>query len=163
MKLIRVGEMTGGLTDRVEHVVQVWRDAGFDTRGFADINQLIWEKLICNTAFSGPCTVFGWTLGEVMDNEHAWDIALGCAREADRVGRTKKITLSFDDVDEYVKTFGERMPDARPSMLLDHMAHRRAEIDAINGMVPVVAKTLGLDAPYNEFVSTVVRARELRF
>ena len=55
------------------------------------------------------------------------------------------------------------MPGARPSMLLDHMAGRPSEIDAINGMVPVVAKEVGLPAPFNEALSAVVRIRERSF
>ena len=38
MELIRVGEMTGGLTDRLEHVAQLWRDAGFSVKAFEPIS-----------------------------------------------------------------------------------------------------------------------------
>ena len=44
MELIRIGEMQGGLTDRVERIAALWRDAGFNARGYQDIEQLIWEK-----------------------------------------------------------------------------------------------------------------------
>ncbi|MDE0715121.1 MAG: 2-dehydropantoate 2-reductase, partial [Gammaproteobacteria bacterium] len=71
--------------------------------------------------------------------------------------------LEFDDVDHNVSAFGSNIPDSRPSMLLDHLARRRSEIDAINGMVPRVASEVGLDAPYNEVVSAIVRAREAEF
>ena len=93
----------------------------------------------------------------------AWQIARTCAREAEAVARAKRINLSFDDVDAYVRAFGENMPDARPSMLLDHLARRPSEIDAINGMVPVVAAEEGLPAPYNEVVTAIVRSREAEF
>ena len=59
MELIRVGEMKGGLTSRVERVVDVWQTAGFTVKGYEDIQQLIWEKFVCNVTFSAPCTVFG--------------------------------------------------------------------------------------------------------
>jgi len=48
-------------------------------------------------------------------------------------------------------------------MLLDLMAKRRTEIDAINGMVPVVAKEQGLDAPYNEAIAAVIKTKESAF
>jgi 2-dehydropantoate 2-reductase len=163
MQLIRIGEMSGGLTDRVERVAAVWRDAGLNVRAFEDINQLIWEKFICNVTFSAPCTVFNRTIGEMMADEHSWSVSLGCAREADAVARKKGIRLDFDDVDAYVTAFGNNMPDARPSMLLDHIGRRKSEIDAINGMVPVVAEESGLSAPRNEVVSAIVRSRETEF
>ena len=44
-------------------------------------------------------------------------------------------------------------------MLLDHLAGRRSEIDAINGAIPPEALALGLEAPYNSLVSALVRPR----
>jgi 2-dehydropantoate 2-reductase len=55
------------------------------------------------------------------------------------------------------------MPEARPSLALDHRAGKLSEIDAINGMVPVVAARYGLTAPYNQTLSVVIRAREAEF
>ncbi len=163
MELIRIGEMQGGLSDRVEAVARVWSEAGFNVKAFEDINQLVWEKFICNVTFSGPCTVFGHTLGQLMADENGWPIALGCAVEAYDAGRAKGVTLGFEDPVAYVTAFGEKMPNAKPSMYLDHLASRRSEIDAINGMVPVVASQVGTLAPFNEVISAIVRSRESAF
>ncbi|MEM7194077.1 MAG: 2-dehydropantoate 2-reductase [Pseudomonadota bacterium] len=163
MQLIRIGELNGGFSARVQSVADVWQRAGFNVKAYDDINQLIWEKFVCNVAFSGSCTVLNLTLGEVMSTPEAWKIALECACEAYRAGRAEGVRFDFDDVSRYVLEFGGRMPDARPSMLQDHMAGRRSEIDAINGMVPVVSARHGLDAPYNAVISAVVRARERAF
>jgi 2-dehydropantoate 2-reductase len=48
-------------------------------------------------------------------------------------------------------------------MLLDHLERRPSEIDAINGMVPVVANEVGLRAPYNEVMTAIVKSREAMF
>ena len=71
-----------------------------------------------------------------------------------------EVELDFDEPVEYVRDFGSKIPNARPSMLLDLMAKRRSEIDAINGAIPPAAKALGLAAPYNEAISGLVRAKE---
>ena len=163
MQLIRVGEMQGGLSDRVERIAQVWRDGGFNVKAFEDINQLIWEKFLCNVAFSAPCTVFNATLGELHDDPHALDISHRCCIEAYEAGQARNINFTFDDPIDYVTQFAAKMLDAKPSMLQDHEAGRLSEIDAINGMVPVVAKQVGTNAPYNEVVSAIVRSRELKF
>ena len=52
MKLIRIGEMGGGLTPRLEALAALWQAAGFNVKAFADINQLIWEKFLCNVTLS---------------------------------------------------------------------------------------------------------------
>jgi 2-dehydropantoate 2-reductase len=163
MNLIRVGEMNGGMTERLERITRVWQEAGFNAKAFEDIDQLIWGKYICNVAFSGPCTVFDYTLGELIADPAAWAIAQGCAREVQALGQEKNIEFSFDDPIEYITAFGHKMPDARPSMLLDHHARRPSEIDAINGMAVELGKQLGIPTPYNEVLSAVIRQREQGF
>ena len=163
MQLVRIGEMNGGVTDRLGKIVEVWSGAGFNARGYPDIHQMIWEKFICNVTYSGPCALTELTIGEVQADPGAWSVALACAREADAVARARGIALGFDNVDSYVKDFGAGMPGARPSMLLDHLARRPSEIDAINGAVPVEAAKVGLAAPVNETVSRLIRARESGF
>jgi len=160
MELIRLGEAVGGITDRVERIARVWRDAGFNVKTFEDIEQLVWEKFICNVTFSGPCTVLERTVGEIMSDPDAWRVALGCGLEAYEAGRARGVRFSFDEPAAYIEAFGSKIPGARPSMLLDYMAGRRSEIDAINGMVPIVAREAGTAAPYNEVVSALVRAKE---
>ena len=163
MQLVRIGEMNGGVTDRLEKVVSVWSEAGFKAKGYPDIHQMIWEKFICNVTYSGPCTLMNSTIGQIQDNPAAWSVSLACAREADTVARAKGIALGFDDVDKYVFEFGANMPDARPSMLLDHIAGRLSEIDGINGAVPVEAEKMGMSAPVNEIVSNLIRGKEAAF
>ncbi len=163
MNMIRIGEMTGGMTDRLIELTRLWCDAGFNTKAFVDINQLIWEKYICNATLSGPCTVFDCTLGELMANDVLRKIALGCTLEVYELGKAKNIHFSFDDPIGYVTAFAAKMPNARPSMLLDHHAKRPSEIDAINGMAVTLGKELGIPTPYNETLTAVVKKYESDF
>ncbi len=163
MRQIRLGEMEGGMTDRLRTVEAVWKDAGFNANAFADIHQLIWEKYICNVFLSAPCTVFDCPIRGIIENEERLAIALGCMREAYTAGKAKGINFSFDDADDYAMKFAANMPDASPSMRLDHLARRKSEIDAINGMVPVVSAEMGLSAPYNQTLAAVVRRIEEGF
>ena len=163
MNLIRIGEMNGGMSDRLQQITEVWQQAGFSAQAFEDIDQLIWGKYICNATFSGPCTVFDCTLGELMANSIWWDIALGCTREVHALGIARGVRFNFKDPIEYVTAFGDKMPEARPSMLLDHHARRKSEIDAINGMAVELGAQLGIPTPYNEVLSAIIRQRETEF
>lgn len=162
MELVRLGELSGPVSPRLEAVAEVWRSGGFKVKCFDDIDQLVWEKLICNVCYSGTCAVTERTVGEVMADADAFKVASGCAAEAYAVARKRGIKLGFDDVVAYVRDFGSKIPNARPSMLLDLMAKRRSEIDAINGAIPPAAQAVGLAAPYNEVISGLVRAKERR-
>ncbi len=162
-EFLRLGEHDGGLTPRLERVADVWKKGGFRVLLFQDIHQLVWEKFICNVAFSGTCAVTGLTIGEVLADPGAFKVAAACASEAYAVGKAKGISLDIADPVEYVRAFGEKIPGARPSMLLDHLAGRRSEIDVINGAVPRLGGEVGVPTPVNETVVALVRAREHAF
>jgi 2-dehydropantoate 2-reductase len=161
-ELVRLGELAGPITPRLEKIADVWRSGGFRVKCFDDIDQLVWEKLICNVCYSGTCTVTERSLIEVIEDADTWEVASGCAVEAFEVARARKVKLDFRDPVAYVREFGLKIPNARPSMLLDHMAGRLSEIDAINGAIPPAAAAVGLPAPYNQVISSLVRAKERR-
>ena len=163
MRLIRIGEMQGGLTDRVLRIEQAWREAGFTVKAFADVHLMIWEKFLCNVTLSAPCAVFDVTVGELMADPGLWRIAVGCTVEAYRVGRACGIRFAFDDPVRYVTDFAATITNASPSMRLDHLALRRSEVDVINGQVVELSRELGMDAPYNETLCAILRRRESRF
>ncbi len=163
MNLIRIGEIEGGQSDRAEILAEYWRGAGFRVQAFDDIQRLIWEKFLCNVTYSAVCTVFDMTIGELQAHPERWAITLGAMQEAYVIARSKKINLTFDDPVAYVTAFGAQMPNARPSMLLDHKAKRRSELDAINGQVPELGRALGIPTPYNDTLVAVLRRREAAF
>ena len=163
MRLIRLGEINGGITSRLQRIESLWQEAGFTARAFEDITQLIWEKFVCNVTLSAPCTAFDCNVGALMANDEAWEVALGCAREAHACGVAEGVNFSFDDIDRYVTDFASLMPNASPSLRLDHLAGKTSEIDAINGMVPVLGERHGIPTPFNETLTAIVRARETAF
>jgi 2-dehydropantoate 2-reductase len=163
MRLIRIGELHGGLTDRVRMVEQVWRDAGFNVQAFADIDQMVWEKFLCNVTVSAPTAAFDVTVGELMANPEAWKVALGCTMEAYRLGVAKGVKFKFDDPLRYVTEFAATIPDVSPSMRLDALAGRPSEVDVINGQVVEQSREFGLATPYNETLCAIIRQRESRY
>ena len=163
MRLIRIGEMNGGLTDRVQQLARSWQEAGFNVRAFADVSLMIWEKFLCNVTLSAPCAVFDVTVGELMANPEAWKVALGCTAEAYRLGVAQGVEFPFEDPLRYVTDFAATIPNASPSMRLDQLARRRSEVDVINGQVVALSRELGLEAPYNETLCAILRRRESLF
>jgi 2-dehydropantoate 2-reductase len=160
MELVRLGEFGGPITARLKKVEETWSGAGFRVRLFDDIDQLVWEKLICNCSVSGPCGVTGHTVGEVMADPDLAQVSAACATEAFDVARRKGVRLGFDDPVAYTREFASKIPGARPSVLLDLMAGRKSEIDVINGSIPRVGRAIGVAAPVNEAITALVRARE---
>jgi 2-dehydropantoate 2-reductase len=161
-ELVRLGERHRPATQRIRAIAETWAEAGFRVQVYDDVDQLVWEKLVCNVCFSGTCTILERVIGGVLDDPAAWHVASRCAQEAYDVARARGIALGFDDPVAYARAFGEKLRDARPSMLLDVLAGRPCEVDVINGAIPPAARELGLEAPVNEVVTALVRAKSTR-
>lgn len=159
-ELVRLGELSGPITERLKTIASAWESGGFRVECFDDIDQLIWEKLICNVCFSGTCTLTGLNIGEVMAEPEAWVCASNCAREAYTVAITKNINVRIDDPIKYVKNFGSKIPNAKPSMLLDSLAGRISEVDVINGAIPIAGLEVNIETPFNSAISALIRNKE---
>src|SRR5262245_8390885 len=163
MGFVHIGEMGGGATRRLERVAEGWRAGGFEVLVFDDVDKMVWEKLVCNCTYSGTCALTFLSVGEVQANPSAWSVATACATEAYQVARAKGIELDFTDPVAYVRAFGETIKGAKPSMLLDHLAGRRSEVDNINGAIPLEGARLGVATPVNSVVVALLKARESGF
>ena len=159
---VHIAEAAGGNSARLLRIVDVWRGAGFNADAYADPGPMIWGKYICNLAFSPVCAALSLRIGQVLDNPEARTLAEGCATEAYQVASAKGIKLEFSDPVQRVHEFGRVIPNAMPSMLLDMLAGRPTEIDALNGALVREAGRIHLTAPTNAFMTRVVRALEAK-
>jgi 2-dehydropantoate 2-reductase len=163
MEVVRMGAYRGLDVAAVEAVAALWRAAGFRAEAVADIAAMQWEKLICNVAYSAPCALSGLTTGQAMDDPDIGPVSRAAATEAWEVGRALGVSISVEDPVEHVRAFAARIPNARPSLLLDHLAGRRSEIDVINGAIPREAARAGRAAPVNMTLTALVRQKESGF
>jgi 2-dehydropantoate 2-reductase len=163
MEMVRFGSHAGLPRGRLAAAAAIWESAGFKVVLFDDLDRMVWEKLIVNVTFSASCCLAGMTIGEVMANPNAWRVARGCAEEAVAVARARGIRLEVGDPIEHIRYLGGRIGNARPSMLLDHLARRRSEIDVINGAIPREGAKVGVATPVNDTVVALVKAREAEF
>ena len=163
MEMIRFGALAGLPRDALETAADIWRSSGFPVALFDDVLQMVWEKLIMNVAFSGTTCATGMTIGEVMANPDAWKVAQGCSLEAVAVAKAAGIRLDVGDPIAHVRKLGSKIPNAKPSMLLDHLARRKSEVNAINGAIPLEAAKYGIATPMNDALVAIIRAREAVF
>ncbi|BDB40408.1 MULTISPECIES: ketopantoate reductase family protein [Mycobacterium] len=160
MRAMRFGAYSALPYERVASVARVWAEAGFDAAAVTDIAAMQWEKLICNVAYSAPCALTGMTVGQVLDDPEMGPVSRAAATEAWTVARASGIAVDVADPVAHVRNFGAGMPDAKPSALLDHEAHRVSEIDVINGAVPRQGARVGVEAPVNATLTALVKTIE---
>ena len=160
-KKIRLGSISQKVGEkRLENIVSTWRSAELKTEIYENIEQLVWEKLLCNVTLSGPCSIFGCNVKQLMNNKEHWAFALKCMQEAYSVGLAKGIPFSFDDPIEYVTDFAKRVGSAKPSMLQDFETKRKTEIDFINGAIPPLAANYKISTPFNNHVCKIIHDAE---
>ncbi len=163
MNAVKMGAYAGLAAARVEDIAALWRTAGFNAEATDNVAAMQWEKLICNVAFSAPCALTGLTVGEAMDDLDIGPLGMAASLEAWQVARARKVAINVSDPEAFVRAFGERVRSARPSVLLDHDARRRSEIDVINGAVPREAAKCAMRAPVNASLTALVRQKERDF
>lgn len=164
MEMVRLGSVPQGPgLDMVERAARVWRSADFEVSVFDDIERMVWEKLIMNVTFSATCCLTGLTIGEVLNDTRAWSLAAGCLDEAVAVASALQVDVQVGDPITHVRTLAGKIPEARPSMLLDHLAGRRSEIDWINGSVVHEGEKVGVSTPVNWTMVELVKLRERDF
>lgn len=160
MKAIRMGSYAAHAVTGVQAIVDVFKRAGFDTSQANDIIAMQWEKLICNVAYSALSAITGMTVGQIMDDPDAGPVSRAAAVEAHGIALARGIRINVPDPVALVRDFAARMPDAKPSVLLDVEAGRRSEVGVINGAVPLEATKVGRQAPVNEMLTRLVLAIE---
>jgi 2-dehydropantoate 2-reductase len=160
LELVSVASLAKDGLPGASAIAELWAAAGFRTKADPDVKHMIWSKLICNAAFSAVCCVTGLRIGEVLNEPNAFNLAAKCACEATDVARALGVRFEFTDPADYIRRFGERIPGAKPSLLLDRLSGKRGEIDFINGAVASEAEKLAVPAPTNAALADLVRAME---
>ena len=162
MKAIRMGNYGSPNRSQLKSVIDAFSQAGFNAESVDDIAVIQWEKLICNAAYSGPCALTGMTIGEVLDDPVIGPLSRAAAIETWEIAKKRGIAITVEDPVAYVREFALRMRNAKPSVLLDIEAGRLSEIGVINGAVEREALIIGIKAPVNARITSLVRSLEER-
>ncbi len=154
-----VGKYPTGRNEFVDEVARVFSEAGIETRVSENIIGWKWAKAIVNSVINGLGTVLGVRNGFLMDDPHLEGISVDIAREACLVAQQLGIEFEVHPLELLWDTI-ERTRDNYNSTLQDIMRGKRTEVDYINGKIVEYAQSVGLEAPRNELIWALVKARE---
>lgn len=169
------GSYDGPITDKVRKVKSV-----LDCVGKISITDNIkgikWSKLTINAVFSGLPTALNCTVGDVLKDEKAMDVAVHLGRECANVIHglgvdPVRIFAEFgtgmkpvperigfyteaekEAVIKYWKAVEAPFVDLVPSMLQDIRRGKKCEVQDINGEFARTGKRLGIETPYMDKV-----------
>lgn len=134
--------------------------AGFMVTGVADIDSLLWGKLVINSAINPLTALHGVRNGDLIRNPNLRIQMTNIALESARVAGTMGIVLPYDDPIEEVEKVCLATADNYSSMAQDIARGSQTEIDAINGQVAASALKLGVAAPLNTALFQAIKSLE---
>ncbi len=152
------GPLMLGMHPRLAPLAGLLRQAAFQVEVVADIDPLLWDKLMLNSAINPLAAVLNVPNGELLKRPTARQLMIALAEETAAVARAQGITLSFTDPAETVIAIAKQSQHNIASMLQDVRRGAPTEIDAINGAVVEAGRQVGVDTPANETLWHLVKA-----
>jgi 2-dehydropantoate 2-reductase len=132
---------------------------GLSTEHTEQIVSMVWRKTVMNASMNPVCAVTGLTMSRAMNDPIVYQIVDALVKECINVARANEINLGWDyypHAMEYMRNAG----DHKPSMLMDIEAHRRTEIDFINGKFVEYGERTEVETPYNKTLRALVKGLE---
>ncbi|TYT63786.1 ketopantoate reductase family protein [Natrialba swarupiae] len=154
-----LGPRDGGSSELAERVGEAFAAAGLETTVADDMPRRLWEKLAVNAGINPVTALSDVANGAVLEGP-ASDLASAATRETARVARACDVSISSREAITAMERVAADTAANTSSMRQDVRAGRRTEIDAINGYVVERANELGLEAPTNRTVTSLIRTWE---
>ncbi len=160
-----IGEMSGGVSERVTEIAETLTSAGLPTEPSASIRLDIWRKLMANIAISAVSGITGLNIGQIFNEHRADSVSYAALEEAIAVANASGVNLTADEAHEILaKIAGPNgTPGNKSSLRVDIENSRPSEIDYINGAVVTLAKKHGVPVPVNETLVTLVHAAQSHY
>jgi 2-dehydropantoate 2-reductase len=161
--LLVIGPYDGVFRPGFTQMVTAFQGAGLDVHTTADINSVIWKKLIANVSTNVVAALTGLTGGSAVTHAPTVELINALARELAQVAHAKGIDFPElkDPLSFSLKAFGATR-DNRVSMLQDVEAGRPTEIGNLNEVIVAEGRRLNIPTPFNEAVSLLTRGVEER-
>lgn len=152
------GPITVPETARLAPLLDLLRQAGFETRTSADVDGLLWSKVVINAAINPLTALLRVPNGGLLERPEARALMGEAAREAAAAGKAQGFHLTFDDPLLAAEEVARRTAANHSSMLQDIQRGAPSEIDAICGAVVAAGEQSGILTPVNRLLWQLIRA-----
>jgi 2-dehydropantoate 2-reductase len=152
-----LGELHGGVSDRVRTLSAALDGAGIDTAATDTIRDAVWTKIVANIASNPLSVVSGATLGELFGGPELRDIVMATIQEAMLVGAAYGARFALDP--QGLIEMGAKRGTFRTSMLQDFERGRTLELAAICDAVLELAARHDIAMPMTSAITALVRFR----
>jgi 2-dehydropantoate 2-reductase len=154
-----IGRYPTGKDDFVDEVASVFNEAGIETSVTENSIGWKWTKAIVNSVINGLGTVLEVKNGHLKDDPYLEGISVDIAREGCMVAQQLGVEFEVHPLELLWDTI-ERTKENYNSTLQDIRRGKETEVDYIHGKIVEYARSVGLDAPRNELLWVLIKAKE---
>ncbi|WP_129627035.1 ketopantoate reductase family protein [Candidatus Oscillochloris fontis] len=138
----------------------LWGRAGLPAEVHADVESLVWGKLLVNVGINALSAILRVPNGALAQLPHARSLLSAAVSEAAAVATARGTTLPYPDPVAHTLAVAHATAANRSSMLQDVERHAPTEISTINGAVVREGERLGIPTPVNQVLMDLIMALE---
>lgn len=160
---LEVQNIDSSMTYAAKEICDVLSQAGLKAHYSENVVFSIWRKACVNGTLNSCCTLLDCNIRQFGSLGETSNIIRRIITEFSEVAKHYGVTLDVEETAKGIEAIydpsqaGEHYPSMHQD-LIQH--HRRTEIDYINGYVSRKAKELGIEAPYNDLITSFIHAKE---
>jgi 2-dehydropantoate 2-reductase len=154
-----LGELAQSQPDRkqrIEAIVQAFREAGVEASVSADIAADLWRKFAFIASMAAACGLSRTAIGPLRATKLGHLLIERAVREVISVARARKVALADDEAERTIKLI-DGLPEAmKPSLLIDLEAGRPTEIEDLSGAVSRLGRACGVETPVHDTAAAAI-------
>jgi 2-dehydropantoate 2-reductase len=152
LRRVVVGELSRTKSERVEKLIQVWKDEGADAIHSGDIFVSMWTKFLFIASFGGVSSLARANMGAILENQESRQLFVDAMREVEALAHTQEINLASDAVDGMLAMSEGFEPTTTSSMQRDVAAGNPFELEAFSGKIVRLARELKVPTPIHRTI-----------
>lgn len=140
-------------------LIAAWQSSGVDAEQVTDMKSMLWHKMLWNCGFNAITALTRCYAKDLAVDEDSLRWVRAAMQEVIEVAKAESANLADDAIEQHVSLTMKAGP-VKTSMWQDMEHGRPTEIEAMNGFIGKRAEALGLNAPVNDMLASLIRASE---
>lgn len=141
-------------------VAELLNSSGWSAQVTTEVRTEIWKKLVLNCATLPTAALSRLNAGALGEPGEVRDVVDAIAAEAVAVAVAQGLSVALPERLQAIHGVLDRAGTGKASMLQDVLAHRKTEIETVNGAVVRIGDGLGIAVPLNRAMVALVHGIE---
>jgi 2-dehydropantoate 2-reductase len=148
------------LSERVRSLKVLFTMAGIVHDTPVDMIRTLWWKFMVNVGMNQVSGILDAPYGVLQRSQAARDVAHDAMNEVIAIAKTKGISLSQKDAEDFMPFLHKMSPDGKTSMVQDLEAKRKTEVEMFAGKVVEMGMEMKIPTPVNQTLLRLIQALE---